>query len=356
MTTPRLQLPELAQNQAQPHLTVNGALRLLDVFAQGAVTAVQNTPPGSPSDGDVYIVGTSPTGAWSGQANRIAAYVGTTWIFIPPRDGFYFYNDSASSFWRYNAGWYEDVSGGGLTDAPSDSQTYGRRNGAWEVIAGGGGGGGYDPRTEWWFFEDFESLAKWDSDLASGGTATVADDTTYTTFGILRLLTDAASGSRAGVGISPDISSASPAMLRFGTIDNTTVRFLIRHPEGAFAGGYVARFGIADRLQAGAPSASFLVTAQTNGTYFSWHVVPFGGTPVDLEQAITDNPVEVRLVVSGTDILVYIGGTLEYTYDNSVNEFEVAGTLVAQIENADTSSHEVLVDFVEARITGLSRY
>jgi len=31
---------------------------------------------------------------------------------------------------------------GYLTDAPSDSQTYGRRNGVWYQISGGGGGGG----------------------------------------------------------------------------------------------------------------------------------------------------------------------------------------------------------------------
>ena len=356
MTTPRLQLPELAQNQAQPHLTVNGALRRLDVFAQAAVTAIQNAPPGSPVDGVVYIVGTSPTGDWAGQANSIAAYIGTAWVFIPPLDGFYFYNNATSSFWRYNSGWFEDQSGGGLTDAPSDSQTYGRRNGAWEVVTGGGGGGGYDPQTEWWFFEDFEALAKWDTELASGGTATIDDDTLYSNFGILRLATDAASGSRAGVGVSPDISVASPAMLRFGLIDNTTVRFLVRQPEGAFAGGYVLRLGVADRLQAGVPTSSFLVTAQTNGNYFSWHVVPFGGTAIDLEVAITEDPIEIRLVVDGTDILVYVGGTLEYTYDNSSNQFEVSGTLVAQIENVDTSSHEALIDFAEARITGLLRY
>lgn len=39
------------------------------------------TPPGSPSNGDTYIVGTSATGDWSGEDGNIAAYF-DGWLFI----------------------------------------------------------------------------------------------------------------------------------------------------------------------------------------------------------------------------------------------------------------------------------
>lgn len=43
--------------------------------------ALQNAPPSAPSNGDVYIVGASPTGDWAGQANKVATYNGATWDF-----------------------------------------------------------------------------------------------------------------------------------------------------------------------------------------------------------------------------------------------------------------------------------
>lgn len=43
-----------------------------------------NTPPGSPVDNDMYVVGTSPTGAWAGQANKLAQWVLSAWVFTAP--------------------------------------------------------------------------------------------------------------------------------------------------------------------------------------------------------------------------------------------------------------------------------
>lgn len=46
-----------------------------------------NTPPGSPANGDRYVCGTSPTGAWSGQANKYATYLTSAWEFRTPIEG-----------------------------------------------------------------------------------------------------------------------------------------------------------------------------------------------------------------------------------------------------------------------------
>ncbi len=59
----------------------------------GAKSRTTATPPGSPSTGDVYIIGASPTGAWSGQAGNIT-YYNSGWNFITPNEG--------ASFWVYD--------------------------------------------------------------------------------------------------------------------------------------------------------------------------------------------------------------------------------------------------------------
>ena len=80
-----------------------------------------NAPPGSPADGVAYIVGPSPTGAWSGQAEKIAYYqAGTGWLFITPINGFRAYVVDEGIDYRYDgADWVVITAGstGGLLAA-----------------------------------------------------------------------------------------------------------------------------------------------------------------------------------------------------------------------------------------------
>ncbi|ADH91614.1 conserved hypothetical protein [Ancylobacter novellus DSM 506] len=46
-----------------------------------------NTPPGSPVTNDMYVVGTSPTGAWAGHANNLAQWTGSAWLFTAADHG-----------------------------------------------------------------------------------------------------------------------------------------------------------------------------------------------------------------------------------------------------------------------------
>ena len=70
-------------------LEANDALLLLDAAAGGFefIDFELNTPPGSPSVGDTYVIGTTPTGDWSGQAGNIAVRSNTSWIIIAPYTG-----------------------------------------------------------------------------------------------------------------------------------------------------------------------------------------------------------------------------------------------------------------------------
>lgn len=65
-------------------------LRGLDALVMPRVLSVgANTAPGSPSDGDMHVVGTSPTGVWAGKANNLArrSAVAGAWEFFAPKPG-----------------------------------------------------------------------------------------------------------------------------------------------------------------------------------------------------------------------------------------------------------------------------
>ena len=88
--TTNLQLPFLEAAQAQKHVTVNEALLALDTLVQPNVLDRDLTaPPGSPSDGDRYIVGSSATGAWAGKDFDIAVWQDGVWKFFDPVNGWF---------------------------------------------------------------------------------------------------------------------------------------------------------------------------------------------------------------------------------------------------------------------------
>ena len=86
--SPNLSLPFIMPAQAQKHVTHNEAIELLDMIVQLTLEASNGAvPPGSPSEGQVWALGGSPSGAWSGQAGMIATWRGGGWLFVSPREG-----------------------------------------------------------------------------------------------------------------------------------------------------------------------------------------------------------------------------------------------------------------------------
>lgn len=82
--TERLGLPYIVTSQAQKEVTHNQGLDRLDAFVTPVVADIANAPPGSPTVGDLYIVGTSPTGDFASQANKLAQYLTGGWVFYTP--------------------------------------------------------------------------------------------------------------------------------------------------------------------------------------------------------------------------------------------------------------------------------
>ncbi len=91
-TSTILSLPLIQPAQAQKHVTHNEALRLLDLMVQLSVTARAVTvPPVSPVLGDRYIVPAGASGAWAGQAGKIAMFETGVWQFFTPLAGWQAY-------------------------------------------------------------------------------------------------------------------------------------------------------------------------------------------------------------------------------------------------------------------------
>jgi hypothetical protein len=164
MTTPNLDLPEWEQNQSQPHVTVNTALRLLDSLCQLRVLDRDLTaPPGSPADGDCYIPDATATGVWALHEDDVAMYIGTAWVFRTPLEGWrawvvdedavYVYNGAA---WVIDGGATVGIEVVGADDSPDTTITDVIRlvfegatvteetGGTARIAITGGGGGGAD--------------------------------------------------------------------------------------------------------------------------------------------------------------------------------------------------------------------
>ena len=87
-TSPQLNLPFIQPAQAQKHVTHNEAIELLDMIVQLTVQDFDaTTPTTSPPEGETWALGDSPTGAWAGEAGKLATWRGNGWLFVTPQTG-----------------------------------------------------------------------------------------------------------------------------------------------------------------------------------------------------------------------------------------------------------------------------
>ncbi|MEQ8767221.1 MAG: DUF2793 domain-containing protein [Planctomycetota bacterium] len=84
--TPKLRLFYVPEGGHRAEDALNaGMLLSVDPGRMIGVEAKQNDPPGSPTDGDVWIIGEAPTGDWAGQDENALAYrLGGAWVFLAP--------------------------------------------------------------------------------------------------------------------------------------------------------------------------------------------------------------------------------------------------------------------------------
>jgi Protein of unknown function (DUF2793) len=104
-SSPRFALPFLFAGQAQKEFTVNELAARLDSLIACTVEASQSAPPSSPVDGQSWLVGTAPSGDWSGQAGKIAARIGGGWVFFAPPEGMTVHDRARGAIRRFSDTW-----------------------------------------------------------------------------------------------------------------------------------------------------------------------------------------------------------------------------------------------------------
>ncbi|MGL5837977.1 MAG: DUF2793 domain-containing protein [Sphingorhabdus sp.] len=87
--TPRFAMPQLAIAQAHKEVTHNEALALIDALLHPVVDGIVSDPPlvTSLDAGKCWLIGVSPTDAFSGHADKLAYWTGGSWRFAAPSDG-----------------------------------------------------------------------------------------------------------------------------------------------------------------------------------------------------------------------------------------------------------------------------
>jgi hypothetical protein len=104
-------------------------LRMIDALLQpGVISKALAAPPGSPANGDRYIVAASPTGAWSGHANAIAVWTtdnpatpGGLWEFYVPKFGWIIPNLADGLLYVYSGSAWAALSSGGSSTLAGDT-------------------------------------------------------------------------------------------------------------------------------------------------------------------------------------------------------------------------------------------
>ena len=95
-------------------------------YQQAVINQTTNTPPVSPVKGDRYIVGATPTGAWTGKTLQIAWYDGAAWQFDVPASGWTAWDTAQAKQFTYSgSAWVADAVGD-MTKAVYDTVRGGR--------------------------------------------------------------------------------------------------------------------------------------------------------------------------------------------------------------------------------------
>lgn len=132
MSTPLFPLSVWQSGTNENSIPANDNALRVQVLMAPAID-VADSEPGSPSEDDIHVIGT-PWGGFT--ENNVVIYKGGVWLeweafegWVKVIDGQQYYFDGAD--------WILGGGGSGIPDAPSDGNTYGRRDGEWEQISAG---------------------------------------------------------------------------------------------------------------------------------------------------------------------------------------------------------------------------
>lgn len=94
-----------------------------------------NTPPVTPVEGDRYIVGPVPTGAWTGHAGKITYFYLAVWNFDVPAEGWLTHVNDEDKFYRHTGAGWVLMPQGDMTKAVYDTNDNGVVDAAGNFVA-----------------------------------------------------------------------------------------------------------------------------------------------------------------------------------------------------------------------------
>ena len=99
---PISEAPAMEESQSSADIVYNeGVMRTSVLGAMSIIDRDDTAPPGTPSNGDVYIPATTATGAWATHEDDIAIYF-DGWIFITPYSGMIAYVEDENIWIAYD--------------------------------------------------------------------------------------------------------------------------------------------------------------------------------------------------------------------------------------------------------------
>ena len=119
-TTNNLQITLIEQSQSQKEVTANEAFTRLEILQNNA--ALERgivSPPLSPSEGDIYLLGSGTINEWLGHDGEIA-YFNQIWRFITPREGCVIYVKSENALYRYDSAFWIKADSKQVQDLSAD--------------------------------------------------------------------------------------------------------------------------------------------------------------------------------------------------------------------------------------------
>jgi len=83
----------------------------------GVVSNVVTAPPGSPTDGDRYIIPSGATGDWAGKTGQVAAWLDSeaVWTYYVPNAGWLSWVAADTTLYVYNGTVWSAIAGGSVS-------------------------------------------------------------------------------------------------------------------------------------------------------------------------------------------------------------------------------------------------
>lgn len=117
--TAKFAIALMTASQSQKHVTFNTAIQILDAFLQAAIIDRDlSAPPGGESDGDMYLVSGTGTGAWATHDGEIALYVNGGYLFYTLIEGMAFWVSDENVYIVYNGSGFDEFAGATSAGSP----------------------------------------------------------------------------------------------------------------------------------------------------------------------------------------------------------------------------------------------